>query len=317
MKIFLCHIISSLFLHIAVLAQDIYVAPDGSAEFKTVQAAINAVHSGDEKRRTIHLAAGTYREVVHIDSSKRNIRLLGAGPEKTQIVFGNHTGTVLENGDTVNTMTSATVFIYANNLELENIGFRNDAGFSAGQAVAVRVHADSLAFRNCHFTGNQDVLFLSAANTRQYFKDCYLEGTTDFIFGAATALFDGCHIHSRKNSHITAASTPAALAYGFVFRNCKLTADKDITKVTLGRPWRPYASVTYLNCRMDDHIIPEGWDNWRNEANEQTARFAEYQSSGPGARVANRAAWAKQLTEKEAAAYTLPLILNNWIPFND
>ncbi|RYY18485.1 MAG: hypothetical protein EOO36_08040 [Cytophagaceae bacterium] len=154
--------------------------------------------------------------------------------------------------------------------------------------------------------GNQDVLLLAVGGTRQYFRDCTIEGTTDFIFGAATAVFDKCVILSKKNSFVTAASTPAGQAYGFVFRDCQLTADTTrATKVFLGRPWRPNARVVYLRCRLGGHIAPAGWDNWKNPDNEKTAYYAEYQSTGPGANPTARVPWAHQLTAKEARDYTL------------
>ena len=164
-------------------------------------------------------------------------------------------------------------------------------------------------------TGFQDVLFLSGSGVKHYFKDCYIEGTTDFIFGAATAVFEDCHIHSKKNSHVTAASTNGIIPFGFVFFNCRLTSDSTVNKVSLGRPWSPTASVTYLNCWMGKHIIPEGWNNWRNPANEATARYAEYKSTGPGANPAARVKWAKQLTEEEAKRFTLKNILGEWKPY--
>jgi len=157
-------------------------------------------------------------------------------------------------------------------------------------------------------------LFLSGSGVKHYFENCYIEGTTDFIFGAATAVFKNCHIHSKKNSHVTAASTNSIIPYGFVFFDCKLTADSTINKVSLGRPWSPTSSVTYINCWMGKHIIPEGWNNWKNPANELTARYAEYNSSGPGANPAARVKWAKQLTADEASKYTLKNILGEWKP---
>jgi len=145
-----------------------------------------------------------------------------------------------------------------------------------------------------------------------FFRDCYIEGTTDFIFGAATAVFMNCHIHSKKNSHVTAASTNSIIPYGFVFMNCTLTADSTINKVSLGRPWSPTASVTYINCRLGKHIIPEGWNNWKNPANEATARYAEYNSTGDGANPEARVKWSRQLTKEEAEKFTLKNILGTW-----
>lgn len=300
---------------ISTSAQEkITVALDGSADFTTVQAAVNAVPVDNKKVVEIFIRKGIYKEVVHIDSGKNFIHFKGEGKDKTIISFNNHTGTITPRGDTINTMSSATVFIYGDDFRAEGIGFDNNAGFTAGQAVAVRVHGTRAAFFNCAFTGFQDVLFLSGNGTQNYFEHCYIEGTTDFIFGAATAVFFNCDIHSKKNSHVTAASTAADNPYGFVFFSCRLTADTSVHKVSLGRPWRPASSVTYINCYLGDHIIPAGWDNWKNPANESTVRYAEYGSTGPGANAEARVKWSKQLNKEELAKYRLSLILSGWNP---
>ena len=293
------------------------VAQDGSAKFKTIQAALDAVPEGNYKKIIITVKPGLYKETVTVDARKSFVTIKGSGASNTVITNDNHAGKKLDNGDTINTWTSATVFVYGNNFTAEDITFNNNAGFKAGQAVALRVEGDRAAFLNCAMTGFQDVLFLSGNGVKQYFKNCYVEGTTDFIFGSATAVFDSCHIHSKKNSHVTAASTNSIIPYGFVFRNCLLTADSSINKVSLGRPWSPTASVTYLNCYLGQHIISEGWNNWKNPANEATARFSEYQSYGPGANMAGRVRWSKSLTDEEAAKYTIDNILGQWIPFKE
>jgi len=198
------------------------------------------------------------------------------------------------------------------------VTFANAAGYTAGQAVALHVEGDRATFRHCRLVGDQDVLLLAAGGSRQYYQDCYIEGTTDFIFGAGIGVFDHCQIRSKKNSYITAASTPAGQAYGFVFLDCTLTADTTIAKkVYLGRPWRPNAKVVYLRCELGSHILPAGWDNWRNPENEKTAYYAEYRSAGPGANPAGRVAWSHQLTAKEARQYTLKMIFGGqegWQP---
>jgi pectinesterase len=292
------------------------VSQAGNADYKTVQEAIDAVQPGNAKAVAIFIKNGIYKERIIVDSSKRFLTLIGEDKDKTILTFNNHTGTICSTGDTVNTWTSASFFVYADDFKAENITFENNAGFTAGQAVALRVEGSRASFFNCRMIGFQDVLFLSGSGVKHYFKDCYIEGTTDFIFGAATAVFQNCHIHSKKNSHVTAASTPATIPYGFVFFNCNLTAsDSTVNKVSLGRPWRPAASVTYLNCRMDNHIIPEGWNNWKNPANEATARFAEYHSTGPGANPSARYTWTKQLTGEEARLFTPERILGNWKPY--
>lgn len=307
-------VITILFSVVATAQQKITVAQDGSGDYKTVQAALDATPAGNDKNTTIYIKNGVYKEVVIVDARKNFITLIGEDKDKTIITYDNHAGTKLPNGDTLNTWTCASVFVYGNDFHAENLTFANTAGFTAGQAVGLRIEGNRAWLKNCRITGNQDILFLSGSGVKHYFKDCYIEGTTDFIFGAATAVFQNCHIHSKKNSHVTAASTNSIIPYGFVFFDCKLTADSNINKVSLGRPWSPTASVTYINCWMDKHIIPGGWNNWRNTANEATARYAEYNSTGPGANKEARVKWAKQLTEEEVKRFTLKNILGEWNP---
>lgn len=294
----------------------ITVAKDGSGDYTTVQGAFDAIDSGNKTPITIFIKSGIYKERLILDTRKDFVTLIGEDKTNTILTYDNHAGKPLENGDTANTWTSASFFIYANDFKAENLTFENNTGFTAGQAVAVFAHGDRLVFQNCRFLGFQDVLFCSAASSRQYYKDCYIEGTTDFIFGPATAVFQNCHIHSKKNSHVTAASTPREVKYGFVFFDCKLTADANINKVSLGRPWTPYASVSYIRCEIGPHIIADGWNNWRNPANEQTARYAEYASIGPGSKPESRVKWAKQLTEDDLKLYTLKNIFGDWMPLN-
>jgi len=302
-----------LFITLSMVGQDkLTVSKDGNGDFTSVQAALDAIPEGNSRPFTIQIKNGVYKEVVIVDARKNFIRLVGEDKNKTILTFNNHAGTTLANGDTLNTWTCASFFVYGNDFHAENITFQNDAGFRAGQAVALRVEGNRASFNNCRMIGFQDVLFLSGSGVKHYFRDCYIEGTTDFIFGASTALFQNCHIHSKKNSHVTAASTNSIIPFGFVFLDCKLTADSNINKVSLGRPWTPAASVTYLNCWMDKHIIPEGWNNWRNPANEATVRYAEYNSRGPGAHRTSRVKWARQLTKEEASNYTLSRILGDW-----
>ncbi len=303
-----------LFSDVLQAQQVITVAKDGSGDHATVQAALDAIPAGNDKQVTVFVKKGVYKEVIIVDARKNFITLKGEDKLQTILTFDNHAGTKLPNGDTLNTWTCASFFVYGNDFHAENITFENNAGFTAGQAVALRVEGNRASFINCRMLGNQDVLFLSGSGVKHYFRDCYIEGTTDFIFGAATAVFKNCHIHSRKNSHVTAASTNSIIPFGFVFFDCKLTADSNINKVSLGRPWSPTASVTYINCWMDKHIIPAGWDNWRNPANESTARYAEYNSTGPGGNKETRVKWAKQLSEEEVKKYALKNILGDWIP---
>ncbi len=277
---------------------DIVVAKDGSGDYTTVQAAVNAVPDLSQKRVTIFVKNGIYREKVVIPTWKTKITLIGESKDSTIITYDDYHG----KGD-INTFTSYTVLVQGNDFTADNITFENSAG-RVGQALALAVEADRCVFRNCRIIGNQDTLYSAGDSCRQFYDGCYIEGTTDFIFGDATSVFYKCLIKSKKNSFVTAASTSPQQKYGFVFIDCRLTADSEATKVYLGRPWRPYAAVDYIHCYLGAHIRPEGWNNWKKPEREKTARYGEYESYGPGADPAGRAAWSKQLTKKEAAEYT-------------
>ncbi|RYY15544.1 MAG: pectin esterase [Cytophagaceae bacterium] len=288
------------------------VAADGSGQYRTVQAAIDAVPNQSAVPVIIQLKPGTYHEKVVVPTLKTHLVLRGDDAVSTVITYSDHSGA---NG--ITTPTSYSVLVQAADFTAENVTFENAAGYTAGQAVALHVEGDRAIFRHCRMVGNQDVLFLAAGGSRQYYQDCYIEGTTDFIFGTATAVFEGCEIRSKRNSYIAAAATTERQAYGFVFLNCRLTADSAAHKVYLGRPWRPHSRTVYLHCDLGAHILPAGWDNWRDAANEKTATYAEYQSTGPGANPTARARWSHQLTAKEAKRYTLGRIFGGaapWVP---
>jgi len=292
----------------------ITVAQDGSGNYSTVQQALNQVPLHNTKPFIIYIKDGIYKEKLHLDSFENFVTLIGEDQFKTILTFDDHTGKVSQNGDTISTKTSYSFLIKANNFTAQNITFQNEAGFTAGQAVALESDGDKAQFFNCRFIGNQDVLFTNNENSRQYYKDCYIEGTTDFIFGSATVWFEDCHIHSKKNSHLTAASTPQDHEFGYVFNDCVLTGDTSLHAVSLGRPWRPYASVTYIHCYIDEHIKPEGWSNWNKTENYKTARFAEYENYGPGSQKANRVSWSKQLNNDEIKKYIIKDVLSKWEP---
>jgi pectinesterase len=294
-----------------VFSQNIIVSQDGKGNYKTVQAALDAIPRNNKKPVTIYIRQGVYYEKLHLDSSKNFVTLMGDDAFNTIITYNDHTGKPSPRGDTINTYTSETFLLRASDFTAMNITFRNDAGMTAGQAVAVQASGDRLVFKNCRFTGFQDVLFAVNPSSRQYYEHCYIEGSTDFIFGAATVWFEECHIHSLKNSHITAASTPKNNEFGFVFNRCILTADSSLHNVSLGRPWRPYAAVAYIQCYIDRHILPEGWNNWKNPENEKTARFYEYQCYGPGSSITSRFPWTHQLTEDEVKRFTLKNVFGN------
>jgi len=288
------------------------VAKDGSGDYKTVQEALNAVPLKNKKPFNIIIKNGIYKEKLFLDSTKSFVTLTGEDKFNTILTYDDHTGKVSPKGDSINTRTSWSFKILADDFSANNIAFQNDAGFSAGQAVAVESDGDRATFNNCRFVGNQDVLFVN--NGRQYFQQCYIEGTTDFIFGSATVWFQQCHIHSKKNSHVTEASTPKEKVFGYIFNDCILTGDSSLHNVSLGRPWQPYAAVTYINCFIGQHIKPEGWSNWNNTENYKTARYEEYKNYGPAADTAKRSDWCKQLTDEQAKAYTLKNVFGDWYP---
>lgn len=290
------------------------VAQDGSGDYTTVQAALNAIPLNNKKPVIIFIKNGVYKEKIFLDSSKNFVTLTGEGKFNTILTYNDHTGKISPRGDTINTRTSWSFKIKADNFTAQHITFQNDAGFSTGQAVAVESDGDKAVFFNCRFIGNQDVLFTNNDKSRQYYKNCYIEGTTDFIFGSSTVWFEQCHIHSKKNSHVTAASTPPEKKIGYVFNECILTGDTSIHNASLGRPWRPYAAVVYIHCFIGEHIRPEGWSNWNDTENYKTARYAEYKNYGAAADPLKRASWAKQLSEEEIKDFTIKNIFVNWNP---
>ncbi len=307
--------LSTILVSFQVFSQKIItVSKDGSSDFKTIQAAFNSIPSPNNKPVTIKIKPGIYKERVIVDSGKNFVTLKGELNEKTYITFNYHDGSLLYSGDTINTANSATFLIYADDFHAENIFFQNNAGLYAGPAVSVRAAGNRISFRRCGFLGFQNLLFLSGGGVKHYFESCYIEGAIDFIFGPATAVFTKCRIHSKRNSSITAAATNPGTPYGFVFFDCSLTTDAGLNNVSLGRPLSPGASVAYINCTMDKHIAAQGWSNSKNPGNEATVRYAEYNSTGPGANAAARVKWSRQLKADEVKKVTIKNILGNWTP---
>lgn len=292
----------------------IIVAKDGSGDYTTVQAALDAVPANNAKPFIIHIKNGVYKEKLHLDSGKNFVTLAGESASKTILTFDDHTGKISPTGQTIGTSTSYTFLINADDFTAKDITIRNDAGIHAGQAVGVDIKGDKAAFIHCNIIGDQDVLFAQSPASREFYKDCYIEGTTDFIFGAATAFFDQCRIHCKINSHITAASTPQDHPFGFVFSRCIVTGDTGVTKADLGRPWRDYAAVAFLHCNIGRCIAPYGWSDWHDTQRDKTARYAEYKNYGDGAPTAARVSWSHQLSNEQAGSYTIKNVLNGWKP---
>ena len=295
-----------------VLTGRVIVAADGSGDFRTVQDAVAAAPDEPQGARvfTIHIKPGTYHEVVTVPPQKGAVTFEGEDAATTIITGTNNALTPDGAGKPLGTFRSATVFIQDDAFSASNITFQNSSG-NHGQALAINVTGDRATFRKCVFLGWQDTMLLLQG--RQYFEDCRINGVTDFIFGAATAYFRRCHIHCLATGFITAASTPQEHPYGFVFQDCTVTAEPGV-KTYLGRPWRPYASVTFLNSLLTSAIAPEGWISWNNNGLEKLSRYAEYQSTGPGASPATRAPWSTELTDAQAAAITPQVVLGGWNP---
>ena len=293
------------------------VAADGSGDFTKVQDAIMAVPDFRNEPTFILVKSGIYKEKVILPTSKTKVTLIGESAETTIITYDDYSSKHNRFGEEYGTTGSSSFFVFGDDFTAINITFENSAG-KVGQAVAMRVTGDRAIFENCRFLGFQDTLYAHGEKSRQYYKNCYIEGGTDFIFGWSTVVFDNCEIFSKDGGqYITAASTLEETEFGFVFLNCKLTGDAPAGKVFLGRPWRIYAQTVFINCEMGEHIRSEGWHNWSKPEAESTTFYAEYSSTGIGTNPKARVPWSHQLSADDAAKYTVENILagsDNWQP---
>ena len=302
----------------------IVVARDGTGEFRTVAEAIEVCRAFMDYHKVIYIKKGTYKEKIILPQWLQNIELCGEDRDETIITWDDHANVKIllpassQGGGEMRpmgTFRTYTLKVEANDITFKNLTIENNAA-RLGQAVALHTEGDRLTFVNCRFLGHQDTIYTGVANTRLYFKDCYIEGTTDFIFGPSTAWFEQCRIHCKANSYITAASTPKEVMYGYIFNKCVITAASDVQKVYLGRPWRDYGYTLFMHCTLPKEIRPEGWHHWQKER-EQTARYLEFENTGEGADTSKRAAWSRQLTKKEAKEITLEKVFSRndeWHP---
>ncbi|MGQ7946164.1 pectinesterase family protein [Flavobacterium sp. WC2509] len=300
---------------------NIVVAKDGTGNYTTVQAAVNAAPSNSSTRTTIYIKNGSYYEVITVPSNKTNLTFIGESSTGTILTYNNYSTKINPaTGTAYRTSNSASTFINGAGFYALNLTFANSSG-PVGQAVAVRSTADKAVFKNCRFLGDQDTYYPHSG--RSYHENCYFEGTTDFIFGGAIAYFQNCQLYTKGGSSLTAANTPSYLAYGYVFNNCQITGSgSNITD--LGRPWGGYASVTFMNTSISNAIKAVGWNDWGNAANQATARFSEYNNSGAGYVPSSRVSWSKILTASQAGSYTKlnvlkannanPQVTDNWNP---
>lgn len=292
---------------------DFTVALDGSGDFTKVQDAINAVPDYRKTTTTIFLNNGIYKEKLILPTSKNMVTIIGESADNTIITNDDHASKKNRFGEEMGTTGSSGFFIFGSDFTAQNITFENSAG-PVGQAVAVRVDGDRVYFNNCRFLGFQDTLYPHGEKSRQYYKNCYIEGTVDFIFGWSIAVFDSCQIFCKSPGYVTAASTMPETKFGFVFIKCKITGSAPAQSVFLGRPWRAYAKTAFIECELGEVIKPEGWNNWGKKEAEQTTLYAEYKNTGPGASPGTRVNWAKQLTEEDRSKYSPENIFDGWIP---
>lgn len=301
----------------------ITVDKQGNGDFKSIQAAINTVRAfrGDHSVRIL-VKKGVYQEKIVIPAYLENLQLVGEDAMETKIVFDDYVGKITEcpdeTGQTkLGTFSSYTLLVRASGVLIKNISIENAAG-PVGQAVALHLEGDCIAVVNCRLLGFQDTLYLGKGNSRSYFSNCYISGTTDFIFGPGTSFFANCKMISLGNSYVTAASTPIGQAYGYVFHQCDfLRSDTSVSKVFLGRPWRPYAQTVLIDCYLEEHIVPEGWNEWKGDKlfpqKEKTVFYAELGSRGGGAKdLSKRTAWSHQLSAAKRGVYELEKVMGDW-----
>lgn len=292
---------------------DFTVAADGTGDFTTVQDAINAVPDFRKKETKIFIKNGTYREKIIVPGSKQFVTLIGEDKFRTVISYDDYAQKKNRFGEEMGTSGSATFYCYGDDFTAINLSFENVSG-PVGQAVAAWIAGDRNLFLHCRFLGFQDTLYTYGKGARQFYFQCYIEGTVDFIFGSSTAWFEDCELHCKNSGYITAAATPEQADFGYIFNNCKVTGNKDTKSFYLGRPWRPYAKVIFMNCNLPEFIESKGWHNWGKESNEKTAYFAEYNSKGAGSMSQSRVKWSHILTDREVKNITIPHIFKDWTP---
>lgn len=324
------------------------VKKDGTGDFRTItEAFAKAEALAAEQPVEILVGAGEYKEKLSLE--KDHVTLVGAGAEETVITYDDYALFLMPDGMKRGTFRSYTMYVHGDAFAAKNLTIANTAGFGAkvGQAVALYADGARMKFENCRFLGRQDTLFTAPLpptvvewggfrgprenapreNGVHYYKNCYIEGDVDFIFGGATAYFEGCQIHSLTrdqdvNGYVTAASTPEGREYGYVFDHCRFTSECAPETVYLGRPWRSFAKTVILRSEIGAHIKKEGWHDWNKEEARTYTFYAEHENSGPGAAVAEgenpgnpkavcREKWTHLLTEKEAEKYSKEKVLSD------
>lgn len=288
----------------AVAAEAVYTVDcNGGGDFRTVQSCFDALPAKSEEWRTVRIMPGTYREKVTLDVYKDRVRIVGVGgADEVRIVWDDFSGRVVD-GYEMSTYDTWTLSLQADDVILQGLTVENDAG-RVGQAVALETRGDRIHIDRCRLVGDQDTFFTKGYVARIWVTDSWIEGTTDFIFGPSIVLFDRCRIHGKADSFLTAASTTERNLYGYVFRDCRVTADDSVKRLYLGRPWKSTARTVWIRCELPAVISPEGWRDWHDSARKGDVYYAEYRCTGPGADRRGRVAWSCELTDEEAARYT-------------
>jgi len=320
----------------------IHIAPDKTGDFTSVAEALSSIPDSCTDEIKLYIHKGVYKEQLTI--THPHITFLGDSPDDTVLTYGLYANMKMADGKKRGTFRTYSCLIDTHDITFCNLAIANTAGPgpAVGQAVALYADGDRLMFDNCRFLGNQDTLFTGPLppkeieaggfvgpkqfspriNGRHYYRNCYVEGDIDFVFGSATAYFEACeffskNIHRPVNSYVTAASTPKGQPYGYVMKDCRFTGNCPPHSAYLGRPWREYAKTVLLDCFMENHICPEGWHDWGKPAAQKTCFFAEYNSFGPGADLNSRPEWIHRLTEKDLAPYSRQNVLkgnDGWNP---
>ncbi len=321
----------------------IHISQTGDGDFSTITEALAAIQGGpDDRPVTFCIHNGIYRERLTI--TRPHLTLIGESAAGVILTYGLYAWMPSDDIGKLGTFRSYSCFINTHDFTAKNLTFENNAGPgpAVGQALALYADGDRLVFDGCRFLGGQDTLFTAPLPPREiepngfvgpgqhtprmpgrhYYKNCYIEGDIDFIFGGATAYFEHCELHSKHihrpvNSYVTAASTPQGQAYGYVMQNCRFTGSCPAHSAYLGRPWREYAQVALLDCEIGEHICEEGWDDWNKTQAHETCRFCEYRSTGPSGNMEKRPGWVHILTSAEASHYTKQLVLHGddgWCP---
>lgn len=307
----------------------------GANIFQTLQSAITSMEPDESISYTILVEPGIYDEKIELIRS--NVEIIGENPESCMITHGDYGLALHEDGRKVGTFRSYTFLLDGNHNRIKNLTIINHAGYGrkVGQAVALYCDGDQIVIDHCRLIGHQDTLFTGPLPPspmepggftgpkefsprivgKQLYKDCYIQGDIDFIFGSASAWFEGCQIHScllpselypqnnldqpQIHGYITAASTPEEEEIGYIFHQCNLTGDAPASSVYLGRPWRNYAKVRFINCNLGAHIHPEGFHDWNKKEAWASLLFGEYQNQGLGSISTKRASFVKQLSQEE------------------